>query len=96
MSVIIVVNIMNILKERKMIMKRSKSKKTLEKWEKISEIILKTPGITLQEIENITGIPKSTISRLCRDNNSNKKDMRIRTNLINSIREELKNEISDS
>ena len=77
-------------------MKRSKSKKTIEKWEKISEIILKTPGITLQEIENITGIPKSTISRLCRDNNSNKKDMRIRTNLIDSIREELKNEVSDS
>lgn len=77
-------------------MKRNKSKKTLEKWEKISEIILKNPGITLQEIENITGIPKSTISRLCRENNSDKKDMRIRTNLINSIREELKNEISDN
>ena len=29
-------------------MKRSKSKKTPEKWEKISEVILKTPGITLQ------------------------------------------------
>lgn len=77
-------------------MKRSKSKKTLEKWSKISEIILKNPGITLQEIENITGIPKSTISRICRDNHSNKKDMRFRVNLINSIREELKNEVSDS
>lgn len=77
-------------------MKRSKSKKTLEKWEKISEIILKNPGITLQEIENLTGIPKSTISRICRDNHSIKKDMRCRVNLINSIREELKNEVSDS
>lgn len=77
-------------------MKRSKSKKTLEKWGKISEIILKNPGITLQDIENITGVPKSTISRLCRENNSNKKDMRIRSNLIDSIREELKNEISDN
>lgn len=77
-------------------MKRSKNKKVLEKYEKISEIILKNPSITLQEIENITGIPKSTISRICRENNSNKKDMRIRTNLINSIREELKNEISNS
>lgn len=77
-------------------MKRSKSKKTLEKWGKISEILLKNPGITLQEIENITGIPKSTISRICRDNHSNKKDMRYRVNLIDSIREELKNEVSDN
>ena len=77
-------------------MKRSKNKKTLERWGKISEILLKNPGITLQEIENITGIPKSTISRMCRDNRSNKKDMRFRVNLINSIREELKNEVSDN
>ena len=77
-------------------MKRSKSKKALEKWGKISEIILKNSGITLQEIENITGIPKSTISRICRDNHSNRKDMRFRDNLINSIREELKNEVSDN
>ena len=77
-------------------MKRSKNKKTLEKWGKISEIILKNPGITLQALENLTGIPKSTISRICRDNHSNKKDMRFRANLINSIREGLKNEVSDS
>lgn len=77
-------------------MKRSKNKKTLERWGKISEIISKNPGITLQALENITGIPKSTISRICRDNHSNKKDMRYRVNLIDSIREELKNEVSDN
>lgn len=77
-------------------MNRSTSKKTLEKWGKISKIILKNPGITLQELENITGIPKSTVSRICRDNHSNKKDMRFRDNLINRIREELKNEVSDN
>lgn len=76
-------------------MKRSKSKKTLEKWEKISEIILKNPYISIKEINQITGIPVPTISRLCKDNNSNKKDMRYRKNIEDSIRRDILNEVSD-
>lgn len=77
-------------------MKRSKSKKTLEKWEKISEIILKNPYISIKEINQITGIPVPTISRLCKDNNSNKKDMRYRKNIEDAIRRDILNEVSDS
>lgn len=75
---------------------RRKSKKVVEKWNVISELIIKNPSITLQEISDITEIPVSTISRLCRDNSNNKKDMRIRKNLIEKIREDILNEISDS
>lgn len=77
-------------------MKRSKSKKTLEKWGKISEIILKNPYISIKEINQITGIPVPTISRLCKDNNSNKKDMRYRKNIEEAIRRDILNEVSDN
>lgn len=77
-------------------MKRSKSKKTLEKWGKISEIILKNPYISIKEINKITGIPVPTISRLCKDNNSDKKDMRYRKNVEEMLRRDILHEVSDN
>lgn len=74
---------------------RGKGKAAHEKYLKISAILLERPLITISEISEITGYSRSTICRLLKDHNSSKRDMRKRANLIEKLREELKNEISN-
>lgn len=77
-------------------MNRSKSKKVIERYQKIMDTLKINPYFTLAEISLITGIPIPTISRIMRDYNNNKKDLRKKENYVAKIKGELINEISDN
>lgn len=77
-------------------MNRSKSKKVIERYQKIIDALKINPYFTLAEISLITGIPIPTISRIMRDYNNNKKDLRKKENYVAKIKGELINEISDN
>lgn len=75
---------------------KNKSKKVIERYQKIMDTLEINPYFTLAEISLITGIPIPTISRIIKDYNNNKKDLRKKENYIAKIKGELKNEISDN
>lgn len=77
-------------------MNRSKSKKVIERYQKIIDTLKINPYFTLAEISLITGIPIPTISRIMKDYNNNKKDLRKKENYIAKIKGELINEISNN
>lgn len=77
-------------------MSKNKSKKVIERYQKIMDTLKINPYFTLAEISLITGIPIPTISRIIKDYNTNKKDLRKKENYVAKIKGELKNEISDN